>query len=78
MVVLFPCYAPFLACPVRFSTPTELICLPTKTLTELWEYFWSVSEIVTQWLTCKLLGFGLAKPKAAAVSFPALPVFMLL
>lgn len=49
-----------------FSTPKELLCIPTKTLTELWEYFWSVSEIVTQWLTCNLFSSSLAKLKAAA------------
>lgn len=48
IVVLFLYHAPFLAWPVCFSTPKELICIPTKTLTELWEYFWSMSEIVTQ------------------------------
>lgn len=51
---------------MRFSTPKELICIPTKTLTELWEYFWSVSEIVTHWLTCNLFSFSLAQLKAAA------------
>lgn len=45
--------------------PPELICIPTETLRELWEYFWSVSEIVTQWLTCNLFGFSLSKTEGS-------------